>query len=287
MHGCAAWGQPTWTAARRACCLLALAGALYRTAKGACLAGYRPARSVCTYLHQPASPFVPHPNPPPPKGGSWSASCGEGPLPLSAGATTPQRRRRRLVRPALCTCGNARGGKPVQGVVRQHQARLITAAPPAPSSRSDRPVPIPAPGVQLTNLSHVEDLADMLARVPGNYAAMREHFNLVSDRCITLDGERRAAACAAWLGRTPQPRVCHAALLPRGWGRGGAWGQSSRECRVRSMKCLSGPPSAAHLHMPPPPTTAATTSPQALPRPSQPRPVRRPRLCTMTPPRWA
>ncbi|KAL4429050.1 hypothetical protein ABPG77_006089 [Micractinium sp. CCAP 211/92] len=61
----------------------------------------------------------------------------------------------------------------------------------------DRPVPIPAPGVQLTNLSHVEDLADMLARVPGNFGAMREHFNLVSDRCITLDGIARAIGAAA------------------------------------------------------------------------------------------
>lgn len=53
----------------------------------------------------------------------------------------------------------------------------------------DRPVPIPTPGIQLTSISHVEDLADMLARVPGNKAAVGQHFNLCSDRCITLDGE--------------------------------------------------------------------------------------------------
>ena len=54
--------------------------------------------------------------------------------------------------------------------------------------RRDRPVPIPAPGVQLVNLSHVEDLAEMMAAVPGNPAAVKQHFNLASDRFITLDG---------------------------------------------------------------------------------------------------
>lgn len=29
----------------------------------------------------------------------------------------------------------------------------------------DRPVPIPAPGIQLVSLSHVEDLASMMAKV--------------------------------------------------------------------------------------------------------------------------
>ncbi len=52
----------------------------------------------------------------------------------------------------------------------------------------DRPVPIPGPGVQLTTLSHVEDLAALLATVPGNSAAVKQHFNLCSDRCITFDG---------------------------------------------------------------------------------------------------
>ncbi|PSC72036.1 Chloroplast stem-loop binding of 41 kDa chloroplastic [Micractinium conductrix] len=61
----------------------------------------------------------------------------------------------------------------------------------------DRPVPIPGPGIQLTSLSHVDDLADMMARVPGNAAATREHFNLVSDRCITLDGIAKAVGAAA------------------------------------------------------------------------------------------
>ena len=49
-------------------------------------------------------------------------------------------------------------------------------------------MPIPAPGIQLVNLSHVEDLAGMMAAVAGNPAAVKQHFNLASDRFITLDG---------------------------------------------------------------------------------------------------
>lgn len=60
-----------------------------------------------------------------------------------------------------------------------------------PSSfHRDRPVPIPAPGIQLVNLSHVEDLAEMMAAVPGNSAAVKQHFNLASDRAITFDGQQ-------------------------------------------------------------------------------------------------
>lgn len=55
--------------------------------------------------------------------------------------------------------------------------------------RRDRPVPLPAPGIQLVNLSHVEDLADMLARVPGNDAAKKQQFNLASGRAITHEGD--------------------------------------------------------------------------------------------------
>jgi len=52
----------------------------------------------------------------------------------------------------------------------------------------DRPVCIPAPGIQLTSISHVEDLATLLASVPGNERAVGEDFNLVGDRCYTLVG---------------------------------------------------------------------------------------------------
>ncbi|KAG7672381.1 hypothetical protein Ndes2526B_g09108 [Nannochloris sp. 'desiccata'] len=61
----------------------------------------------------------------------------------------------------------------------------------------DRPVPIPAPGIQLTTLSHVEDLAEMMATVPGNKAAIGQHFNLCSDRCISFEGIVNTIAKAA------------------------------------------------------------------------------------------
>ncbi len=35
----------------------------------------------------------------------------------------------------------------------------------------NRPVPIPAPGIQLTSLSHVEDVASLLAKVRGLHLA--------------------------------------------------------------------------------------------------------------------
>jgi nucleoside-diphosphate-sugar epimerase len=56
---------------------------------------------------------------------------------------------------------------------------------------SGRPVPIPVPGIQLTTLTHVEDVASMLAAVPGNEAAVGQHFNVCSDRCISFVGEYR------------------------------------------------------------------------------------------------
>jgi nucleoside-diphosphate-sugar epimerase len=50
----------------------------------------------------------------------------------------------------------------------------------------DRPVPIPAPGVQLVSLSHVEDVASMLASVIGKKHAIGQHYNICSDRSISL-----------------------------------------------------------------------------------------------------
>lgn len=48
---------------------------------------------------------------------------------------------------------------------------------------------IPTPGVQLVTLSHVEDVASMLASVPGNPAAIRQYYNVCSDRQISFVGE--------------------------------------------------------------------------------------------------
>jgi len=50
-------------------------------------------------------------------------------------------------------------------------------------------VPIPAPGNQLVTLTHVEDVASMLAAVPGNPAAVRQFYNVCSDRAISFNGE--------------------------------------------------------------------------------------------------
>jgi hypothetical protein len=43
--------------------------------------------------------------------------------------------------------------------------------------------------VQLVTLSHVEDVASMLASVPGNPAAIRQYYNVCSDRQISFVGE--------------------------------------------------------------------------------------------------
>ncbi|KXZ47050.1 hypothetical protein GPECTOR_38g287 [Gonium pectorale] len=66
----------------------------------------------------------------------------------------------------------------------------------------DRPVLIPAPGIQLTSLTHVEDVASMLALVPGNRDAIGEHYNVCSDRCISFVGIAKAVGKA--LGKEPE-----------------------------------------------------------------------------------
>eukprot|EP00877_Chromochloris_zofingiensis_P002016 jgi/Chrzof1/11815/Cz06g11010.t1 len=66
----------------------------------------------------------------------------------------------------------------------------------------DRPVPIPAPGVQLVTLSHVEDVASMLATVPGNSKAIGQHYNVCSDRAISFVGIVKAIGKA--LGKEPK-----------------------------------------------------------------------------------
>ncbi|XP_039803548.1 chloroplast stem-loop binding protein of 41 kDa a, chloroplastic-like [Panicum virgatum] len=61
-----------------------------------------------------------------------------------------------------------------------------------------RPVPIPGNGMQLTNITHVRDLASMLALAVGSPgAAAGRVFNCVSDRAVTLDGMARLCAAAA------------------------------------------------------------------------------------------
>ena len=56
---------------------------------------------------------------------------------------------------------------------------------------------VPTPGIQLTSMTHVEDLAAMLALVPGNPKAVKQDFNVCSDRAVTFEGMIKAIAKAA------------------------------------------------------------------------------------------
>jgi len=62
----------------------------------------------------------------------------------------------------------------------------------------DRPVPIPGPGLQLSNLSHARDLSSMLTLAVENpEGAKGTIFNCVGDRAVTLDGIAKLCAQAA------------------------------------------------------------------------------------------
>lgn len=65
----------------------------------------------------------------------------------------------------------------------------------------DRPVCLPEPGVQLTSLTHVEDVASMLAAVIGNKKAIGQQYNICSDRAVTFQGIVKAIAKS--LGKEP------------------------------------------------------------------------------------
>jgi nucleoside-diphosphate-sugar epimerase len=61
----------------------------------------------------------------------------------------------------------------------------------------DRPLPIPAKGLHLTQLGHVKDLAVAMAAVLGNDQAKGQIYNISGDRYVTCDGLARACAIAA------------------------------------------------------------------------------------------
>ncbi|MEP0871361.1 NAD-dependent epimerase/dehydratase family protein [Trichocoleus desertorum AS-A10] len=61
----------------------------------------------------------------------------------------------------------------------------------------DRPIPIPGHGLHLTQLGHVQDLAQAMANVLGNPTAIGQVYNISGDRYITFDGLARACAVAA------------------------------------------------------------------------------------------
>jgi UDP-glucose 4-epimerase len=65
----------------------------------------------------------------------------------------------------------------------------------------DRPIPIPANGLHITQLGHVKDLATAMTKVLGNSQALRQIYNVSGDRFVTFDGLARACAVAA--GKSP------------------------------------------------------------------------------------
>ncbi|MBW4487349.1 MAG: NAD-dependent epimerase/dehydratase family protein [Trichocoleus desertorum ATA4-8-CV12] len=61
----------------------------------------------------------------------------------------------------------------------------------------DRPILIPGHGLHLTQLGHVQDLAQAMVNVLGNPAAIGQIYNVSGDRYVTFDGLARACAVAA------------------------------------------------------------------------------------------
>lgn len=57
-------------------------------------------------------------------------------------------------------------------------------------------------GIQLTSISHVEDVAALVAAGVGNPAAVGQHYNACCDRTLTLDGA--AALVASAMGTTAE-----------------------------------------------------------------------------------
>lgn len=65
----------------------------------------------------------------------------------------------------------------------------------------DRPIPIPGNGSTITQLGHVQDLAQAMVQVLGNRRAIGQIYNLSGDRYVTFDGLARSCAIAA--GKSP------------------------------------------------------------------------------------
>ncbi|MGP1383775.1 MAG: NAD-dependent epimerase/dehydratase family protein [Thainema sp.] len=65
----------------------------------------------------------------------------------------------------------------------------------------DRTVPIPGNGMHITQLGHVQDLAQAMAAVLGNSQAIGQIYNISGDRYVTFDGLAKACAIAA--GKDP------------------------------------------------------------------------------------
>lgn len=60
-----------------------------------------------------------------------------------------------------------------------------------------RPVPIPGNGMHLTQLGHVQDLAEAMVAILGNDTAIGQIYNISGEKAVTFDGLARACAQAA------------------------------------------------------------------------------------------
>ncbi|MGL5082356.1 MAG: NAD-dependent epimerase/dehydratase family protein [Microcoleaceae cyanobacterium] len=67
---------------------------------------------------------------------------------------------------------------------------------------ANRPIPIPGDGASISQLGHVQDLAEAMAAVLGNQTAIGQIYNVSGDRYVTFDGLARACAVAA--GQSPE-----------------------------------------------------------------------------------
>ena len=101
-----------------------------------------------------------------------------------------------------------------------------------------RPVPIPTPGIQLTTLTHVEDVASMLAAVPGNKNAIGQ---VTEGMGRERDGQRLDTTPPAEASPTGRP-PSHPSFPP----------SSSRSARTCARRInLSCPPAYPPNHAPP------------------------------------
>ena len=66
----------------------------------------------------------------------------------------------------------------------------------------DRPLPIPGNGMYITQLGHIQDLAEAMAAVLGNEKAIGKIYNISGDRYVTFNG--LALACAEAAGKSPE-----------------------------------------------------------------------------------
>ncbi len=66
----------------------------------------------------------------------------------------------------------------------------------------DRALPIPGNGQHMTQLGHVQDLAQAMASILGNQTAIGQVYNLSGERYITFDGLART--CAKAIGKSPE-----------------------------------------------------------------------------------